>query len=125
VATELEMVVDADVGRADAMLVPCWLEPLPLPLSPSRRLVRRLGPVIEIFALPVPHLAQDLAFRCGIAARLISDDLAGRVLQASQQLAGEPPGRAGAALALDQDVEHDPVLILGPPKVVRRATNAR
>jgi len=53
VATELEVAVDAAVDGEEALGVRRRLEPLHLPLSSPGELVRHLGAVVELAALPV------------------------------------------------------------------------
>ena len=51
--TELEEVVDLAMAGEGALGVPWRLEPLHLPFSPPHRLVRDLGPIVEVAASPV------------------------------------------------------------------------
>ena len=62
VATELEEVVDLAVVEEEPLGLPRRLEPLHLPFSPPRRLVRDLGPVVEVAALPMLDPGQNLPF---------------------------------------------------------------
>ena len=67
VATELEEVVDLAVAGEEPLGVARRLEPLHLPFSSSCRLVRDLGPVVEIAALAVLNPRQDLPLGRAIA----------------------------------------------------------
>src|SRR6476661_4701388 len=60
VAAELEEVVDLAVAGEEPLGVPRRLESLHLPFSSPRRLVRDLGPVVEVTALAVLDPGQDL-----------------------------------------------------------------
>ena len=60
VVAELEMIVGAGVGGQEALDVVGRLEPLHLPLPSARRLVRDLDLVVQVFALPVLDMGQDL-----------------------------------------------------------------
>ena len=42
----------------------------------------------------------------------------GKTLDVLQKLAEEPPGRTGVTVSLNQDLDHVPVLVHGPPQVV-------
>jgi hypothetical protein len=53
VAAELEEVVDRAMGGEKPLRLPRRLEPLHPSFASSRRLVRDLGPVVEVAALPV------------------------------------------------------------------------
>jgi hypothetical protein len=72
----------------------------------------------------VLHPGQNFALCRSIALQLVRHDHPRDVLSALQQLAEEPLGRLCAPLALQQDVEHDTVLIDRPPKVMLLAANA-
>jgi hypothetical protein len=86
--------------------------------------VRHLGAIAEISALAVLDARQDLALCGGVALELVCHDHTRNVSQAPQQLAEEPPGRRGAAPALDQDVEDISVLVDRAPKIVLLAADA-
>jgi hypothetical protein len=60
VATELEEVVDLAVAGKEPLGMPRRLEALHLPFSPPCRLVRDLGPVVEVPALAMLDPGQDL-----------------------------------------------------------------
>src|SRR3954451_10227329 len=87
--------------------------------------MRHLGAVVEIAALPMFHMRQDLAFRRGVALELVGDDDLWGILQALQQLAKEALGCFGIAPALYRDVEHVAVLVHGTPEIVLLATDAQ
>ena len=50
---QLEVVVDSAVGCEETLGVAGRFEPLHLPFSSSRRLVRYFGTVVEVAALPM------------------------------------------------------------------------
>ena len=123
-AAQLEKVVDLAVAGEELLGLPGRLEPLHLPFSPSRRLVRDLGPVVQVPALAVLDPGQDLPLGGTIARQLVGHDHTRNVLQALEQLLEEALGRLGAAPALHQNVEHRAVLVDGAPKVVTLAADA-
>ena len=59
VAMKLEEVVDLAVAGEELLRMAGRLEALHLPFAPSRRLVRDLGPVVQVAALPVLDPGQD------------------------------------------------------------------
>jgi hypothetical protein len=124
VATELEEVVDLAVAGEEPLGVPRRLEALHLPFSSPRRLVRDLGPVVEIAALAMLDPWQDLPLGRTIAPEFIGHDHTGNVLQPLEQLLEEPLGRLGAAPALHQNIEHGTVLIDRSPQIVQLAADA-
>lgn len=84
------VVVDPAVGREETPRVARWLGPLHPALSPSRRLVRHLGPVVQVPAPPVFAAGRDAALGCVVAPELVGDGHARRVPQTARQLAEEP-----------------------------------
>ncbi|GGC67339.1 hypothetical protein GCM10011504_51630 [Siccirubricoccus deserti] len=73
----------------------------------------------------MPHTGQDLALCDTVAAEPIRDELAGLVLEAHQQAFEEAFGGRGVAAFLDQDVEHDTVLVHRAPEIEELAVNSR
>ena len=76
VAAELEEVVDLAMAGEEPLGVARRLEPLHLPFSSPRRLVRNLGPVVQIAALPMLDPGQDLPLGRAIALEFIQDTVA-------------------------------------------------
>jgi len=76
VAAELEEVVDLAVAGEEPLGMPRRLEPLHLPFSSPRWLVRDLGPIVEVAALPVLDPGQNLPFGRAIAPEFIQDTVA-------------------------------------------------
>ena len=124
VATKLEVIMELTVRGEESLGMAGRLEPLHLPFSPSRRLVRDLGAVVEVAALPVLDPGQDLALGRAVTRQLVRHDDTRHVLQALEQLLEEALGRLGVAPALHQDVEHGAVLVDCPPEVRELATDA-
>jgi len=85
IAAELEVVVDAALGVGEALRVTGRLEPLHLPLSSPGRLLRHLGAVVQITALPVLDPGQDLALGGGVAAHLVASVVAIRPRPSGQR----------------------------------------
>jgi hypothetical protein len=84
-------------------------------LASSGRLVTVFGSIVQAFVLAMLHTRPPSFLRGGIAGQLVRDHHAwsDTLLLAQQALR-----RFGIAPALDQDVEHDPMLIHGSPKPV-------
>ena len=96
-------------------------EPLHLPFSSSRRSMRVLGTVVEIATLSVLDTGQQLASSHTIASQLVGDDHSRHVLQTLQQPPEEALGGFGIASVLNEDVEHNAVLIDGTPEIMLHA----
>jgi len=86
VAAEPEKVVDPVVGGQEALCLAGPLEPLHLPFSSSRGLVRVLRPVVEAFVLPVLDRGHHLALGRPITRQLVAGVVAIQL---------EPLGRRG------------------------------
>jgi hypothetical protein len=67
-ATKLKMVVDPAVGVEKTLPMASGLEPLHLPLSSSRRLVRYFGPVVEVATLSMLDTRHNPHFSNGVGA---------------------------------------------------------
>jgi hypothetical protein len=109
----------------EALGVTWRLEALPTALPLTRRLGGVLGPVMEISVLPMLHARQDLPFRGLIAFQLIGDDDPGNVVAAFEQLPKALLGRCCIAAALDETIEHRPVVIYRPPQVMAFALDGQ
>ncbi len=124
ITAKLEVVVDPAMGGRESLCMARRLEPLHLPLSSSRGLVRHLSPVVQVPALPVLNARQDLALGGAVAAQLVGHDDPEHRLQGPQQHAEEALGRSGISPALHEDVEHVAVLVDRTPEIVQLAPNA-
>jgi hypothetical protein len=104
--------------------LPGRLEPLHLALSSSRWTMRIFGPVIQISALSVLDARKQLTLSDAIAPQLVGHNHPRLILQPLQQPFEEALRRLGIAPGLNEDVEHDAILIDGAPEVVLHALDA-
>ena len=72
--------------------------------------MRILRAIIEIAALPMLDIRQQLSLCHAVASQLVGDQDARYILQTLQQPSEEAPRRPGVAAALHQDIEHDAML---------------
>lgn len=121
VAGQAEEVVDLIMGGQEALGMPGRLEPFHLPFSPPCWLVRVFRPVVEAVVLAVLDARHDLPLRRAVGAQLVGDHDPRSPALPLQQLAEQPLGRLPVSPALDQNVEHDAVLIHGAPEIMRLA----
>jgi hypothetical protein len=91
--------------------------------APSDWLVRDLTAVVEISALPMLNARQDLTLGGSIGSEFIRYDNSWYITEALQQLAKEALRCLLATAALNQNVEHVPVLINGSPEIVQLASD--
>jgi hypothetical protein len=101
--------------------LPQRLQPLHLPLSAPRRSVRILSAVVQVATGPVLHVWQDFAVRNAVAAQAVGDKAPWLILQPSQQALEKAFGGRGVPVMLDQDVEHDAVLVHRAPEIMELA----
>src|SRR3712207_4194600 len=71
VAAEVEEIVDLVVGGEEALRLPRRLEPLHLPFSSSRRLVRVFGSVVQALVLPVLDTGHRLPLGRPVTGKLV------------------------------------------------------
>lgn len=101
-AARVEVLADRPVGREEALGLPWRLESLHLSFSLSGRLVRILGPIVKISALPMLDALEDLPLCRAVARQLVGDDHPRGEALAVQQLpekplTGSPTSRPRAA----------------------------
>ena len=81
--------------------------------------MRILRAIVEVAALPVLDIRQQLSLCHAVASKLVGGQDTRRILQTLQQLPKEALRRPGVAAALHQDIEHDAMLIDGAPQVAQ------
>jgi len=89
------------------------LEPLHDPLSPARRLMRILGPIVEPFVLAVLGREPQAPARCTVRTKLVGDWNTRGAGLLSDELAHQPLGDAHFTTALDRSIDYEVVLIDG------------
>ena len=99
--------------------MPRRLEALHLPFSAPSCSMRVLRSIVQVAALAVFDIGHQRTLRRAIAAQLVGDDDPRHILQTLQQPLEEALRRSGIAATLHQDVEHDPILIDGTPKIMQ------
>ena len=80
--------------------------------------MRVLGPIIQVAALPMLNVGKQLAMSDAIAAQLVGHDDARLILQTLQQSLEKALCGIGVTAWLNQDVEHNPILVDSAPEVV-------
>ena len=80
--------------------------------------MRVLGAVVQIPALSVFDAGKQMALRGAVASRLVGHDHPRHILQSLQQSSEETLGSVGITPILNQNVEHDSVLIHRAPEIV-------
>jgi hypothetical protein len=121
VTSRTEVAINERVGRQEALRLRRRFKPLHLPLSPAGWSMRILRAIVEVVALPMLHIRQQLSLCHAVASQLVGDQDARHILQTLQQPPEEALRRPGVAAALHQDIEHDAMLIDGAPQVVQHA----
>jgi hypothetical protein len=115
VSAGLEVTVDKCVSGEKVLGLPGRFESLHLPLSPSRRPMRVLGPIIQRSALSVLHAGKQLTPGDAVASQLVGHDHPRHILRTLQKPPEEVLRSMGVAPGLNQDIEHNAILIDGAP----------
>src|SRR5271157_2038978 len=102
-----KVAVDEGVSGQEALRLPWRLEPLHLPFSAPGRPMGILSAIVQVAALTVLDIRQELALRHAVAFQLV------RVEEALR--------RPRIAAGLDQNIKHDAVLIDGAPEIMQLA----
>ena len=118
-AARVKVTIDHRVSRQKVLRVPHRFEPLHLPFSSSGWSMRVFSAVVKVAALSVLGIGQKFALGDTITLQLVGDKNARFILQPLQQALKEALCGPGTAAALDQDVEHNSVLIYCTPEVVQ------
>ena len=120
-STWMEVAVDEGMSGEEVLGLFGRFEPLHLPLSSSRRPMRVLGPIVQISALSVLDAGKQLTLSDAIAPQLVGHDHPRHVLQTLQKPPEEALRGVGIAPGLNEDVEHNAILIDGAPEIVLHA----
>jgi len=80
--------------------------------------MRDLSQIVRIAFRVVIHGRHDVSVGGVVAPQLVRNQLPWLAPLLLQKLAKEPFGCTGVAVSLNQDIDHVPVLIDGPPQIV-------
>src|ERR1700693_5512226 len=80
--------------------------------------MRILSTIVQISTLAVLHVGKDQAFRSAVASQLVRHNHPRHILQTLQQPLEEALGSFGVTSFLNEDIEHNAVLVHGTPKIV-------
>jgi len=111
------------VSKQKPLCLIARFEPLHMTLAPPCRTMRVLSPVVEIAALAMFDVRKKLSSSHTVAPQFIGHDHSRLVLQADEQPSEETPRRLAVATALNQDIEHNTVLVHGAPEVLKHAVD--
>lgn len=114
-AGNVKEVCDRVVDGNKALKLPCGLEALHDPLTPSDRLMRVFRPIVQALVRAVFDTRHDVAFCRAIGPELVGNYHTRRTALPFQKLSHQPFGSLGIATVLHQHVENKAVLINGAP----------
>jgi hypothetical protein len=86
--------------------------------------MRILGPIIQIPALPVLDAGEQLTLSDTVAPQLVGHDYPWHVLQTPKKSPKEALRRVGIAAGLNENIEHDTILIHGTPEIALHALDS-
>jgi hypothetical protein len=114
----MEVTMDKCVRGEKVLGLGSRFESLHLAFSTSCRPMRVFRAVVQISTLSMFNRRKKLALCHAITPQLISHDHTRQILKVLQEQPKKAFGRLGIPPLLDEDVEHDAVLIHGAPKIV-------
>ena len=117
----MEVSMDERVSEEKVLCLLGRFEPLHLSLAAPRWPMGVLGAIVQISALSMFDTRKQTALSDPVASQLVSHDHSRHILQPGQQLSEKALGSIGIAPVLNEDVEHNAVLIHGTPEIVLRA----
>jgi hypothetical protein len=120
-AAGTDVAVNERVSGEKVLGLPRRFEPLHLPLSSSRWSMRVFGPIIQISALSVLDAWKQLTLSDAVAPKLVGHNHPRLILQTLQEPFEEARRRLGIAPGLNEDVEHNAILIHGAPEIMLHA----
>ena len=112
------MLADRPEGGQKPLGMAGRLEALHRVLTFAGWLMRVFGPVVQIAALPMFNARQALSLRCSVTGKFVGDEYPRDIRAAFEELTEELLGRNFVPTALDENVQHVPVLINSPPQVM-------
>ncbi len=118
-ASRAAVLADQAAGRQEALGMTGGLETAHGPLALARRLVGVFGTIVQPFMAAMLDARHDLLVGSFVTAKLVRDQHARDVLAAFQEFAEELRGRRLVPAALDEDIQHVPVLVHRAPQVGR------
>jgi hypothetical protein len=123
-AARTEVAINEGVSGEEVLGLPRRFEPLHLPLSSSRWSMRVFSPIIQISALSVLDVRKQLTLGDAVAPQLVSHNHPRLIMQALQQPLEEARGSLAITPGLNEDVEHNAMLIHGAPEIMLLALDA-
>ena len=114
----MEMTVDECVRGEKVVGLLRRFESLHLALAAACRTMRVFRAIVQISALSMFGLWKQLALSHAVASQLIGHDHARHILKAFQQSSEEALCCFGIPPWLNEDVEHNALLIHGAPQIV-------
>ena len=99
------------MNREKTLSLPSGLEALHDPLAASGRLMRILCAIVQALMLPMLHARHHNPLCSGVAGQLVRDHHPWNDPLLLEQLAQQALGRLCIPATLNQDVEHDAVLV--------------
>jgi hypothetical protein len=118
-AARAAVLANRAAGRQEALGMTGGLETAHDPLALARRLVGVFGTIVQPFMAAMLDARHDLLVGSFVTAKLIRDQHAWNVLAAFEEFAEELLGRRLIPAALDEDIQHVPVLVNRTPQIRR------
>ncbi len=117
----MKVAIDERMSGEELLGLDRRLEPLHLPFTSSRRPMGVLCAVVEVSALPMLDIGQQVTLSHPIAPEFVGDDHPRRIPLALQQTPEESFGGFPVPSVLHKDVQDHAALIHGAPQVMLNA----
>jgi hypothetical protein len=117
--TRTKVTVDEGMREQKPLRLITRFETLHVTLAPPCRTMGVLRSVVEIAALTMFNVRKQPSLSHAITSQFVSHDDSRFVSQSDEQPSEETLRRLAIAAALNQDIEHDTVLVHGTPKIMK------
>jgi hypothetical protein len=121
--TRTKVTVYERMGKQKPLRLIARFEPLHVALALPRRTMRVLGPIVEIAPLTMLDVRKKLSSGHTVAPQFVGHDHSRLVLKPDEQPSEETLRGVAIATALNQDLEHDTVLVHRAPEVMKDAVD--
>ena len=122
VPAKIEQIIHSGMNTQESLCLPRRLEAAHAPFSHTRRLVRKLCPVISIPGCIVKGFRDEFSIRNAIASQLVRHNLSRFSLMIFQQSPEETLSSSPVTTRLEKHINDLTILVNSPPQVLLLTT---
>jgi hypothetical protein len=123
VPAKIEQIVHSGMNTQESLRLPRRLEAAHTPFSHTRRLMRKLCPIISIPGCIVKGFRDEFSMRYAIASQLVCHNLSRFTMVIFQQSPEETLNSSPVTAGLEKHIDHLAILDYSPPQVLPLTTN--